>query len=68
MRQAKASYGFIRYTLSSGGGERSVFFHTSEVRDDVTLKPGDEVVCTLWLNTKTKEVNARRITRTKVSS
>ena len=44
-----------------------MFFHSSEVADNLVLKPGDEVSFGLSDNPKTKEVNARRVVRTKVN-
>ena len=44
-----------------------MFFHSSEVADNLALKPGDEISFGLWDNPKTKEVNARRVVRTKVN-
>lgn len=65
VRQVKGSHGFLRF-MERDGAERSVFFHSSEVKDGAALKPGDEVSFNLQDNTRTKELNARRIQRTKV--
>ena len=55
------------------GGERKqqalrrIFFHSSEVADNVLLSVGDEVEFAVVFNPKSKELNARYVVRTKVT-
>lgn len=46
-------------------GKGRVFFHFSEVQDEVSLGLSDEVEFSLYRNPKNKELNARHVVRTK---
>ncbi|RXG67690.1 Cold shock domain-containing protein E1 [Armadillidium vulgare] len=56
----KGQYGFLNYGSDEG---KRLFFHQSEVKDNVTLSPGDEVQFVVITNLKTGKSSACNITR-----
>lgn len=56
----KGQYGFLNYGAEEG---KRLFFHQSEVKDNVTLSPGDEVQFVVITNLKTGKSSACNITR-----
>jgi len=51
-----------------GGEKKRLFFHFSEVHDNIQLGLNDEVEFTVFRNPKNKEPNARHVVRTKAGT
>ena len=56
----KGPFGFLTYEVDEG---RKLFFHMSEVRDNATLQPGDQVEFVLVTNQRTGKSSACNVTR-----
>lgn len=56
----KGAFGFLAYEVEEG---KKLFFHMTEVRDHVTLHPGDQVEFVLVTNQRTGKSSACNVTR-----
>lgn len=56
----KGLFGFLTYEVEEG---KKLFFHMTEVRDNVTLQPGDQVEFVLVTNQRTGKSSACNVTR-----
>lgn len=56
----KGLYGFLAYEVDEG---KKLFFHVSEVKDGVSLQPGDQVEFVLVTNQRTGKSSACNVTK-----
>lgn len=56
----KGAFGFLAYEIDEG---KKLFFHMTEVKDHVTLQPGDQVEFVLVTNQRTGKSSACNVTR-----
>ncbi|XP_069686487.1 RNA-binding protein Unr isoform X1 [Periplaneta americana] len=56
----KGLFGFLTYEVDEG---KKLFFHTSEVKDNVSLQPGDQVEFVLVTNQRTGKSSACSVTK-----
>ena len=56
----KGAFGFLAYEVDEG---KKLFFHMTEVKDHVTLQPGDQVEFVLVTNQRTGKSAACNVTR-----
>lgn len=58
----KGLFGFLGFEVEEG---KKLFFHMTEVRDNVTLQPGDQVEFNLVTNQRTGKSSACNVTKMK---